>query len=277
MKLCSFLISFAFLNVSSYTTKMEYTKDVAITNAHIRLASIMNNFTIRDKVVLNGLEHVIKTIIAKRQNYLERINNMFTVPEYLPPNTDWCALKVFQKDLQEVIKLELDIPVPEVPDENIPVALIPGENIPVPEVPDENFIKLDLNELGAKRRELTRIALINILKRTINCGKPEKVTHLIAKRSHLGTDTFEKRISHTLAGPEKEISLQCMYILIALFMSTKYPESHITYIQKNSDGTCTLKDDYFEEEFKTYKTYGIIEGQWCQLIDNEVQPLKELL
>ncbi|XP_050423524.1 uncharacterized protein LOC126835193 [Adelges cooleyi] len=250
----SFIISLAFVNVSSISTKIDYTKDVVITNEHIQLAFKMNNFTINDKVILNGLEHVIKKIIENRRNLFEDMNNMLVVPEYESfyhywgeyPSSglNWDALKVLQQRLRDVIRLELDIPVPE--------------------VPDENFRSLVLEELGAKRREFTGIALRNILKRTINYGKTENVTNLINKRS-IGTDT-ENRISRTLAGPERELSLTCMCHIIALFISTKSPESHIKYMQLNPDDTCTLKDDYFDRRDKIYKTYGKFNGQWCQVI-----------
>ncbi|XP_050423537.1 uncharacterized protein LOC126835197 isoform X1 [Adelges cooleyi] len=256
MKIYSFLISFIFVNVSSTTTEMDYMKDVAITNAHIELALKTNNFTIKDKVVLNGLEHVIKKIIESRQYTLEEMNNMLVVPEYLAFCHDLGALREFQKGVRDKIQLELNIPVPEVPDEI-------------------DFSKLVLEELGAKRRKFTGIALKNMLNRIIR--KPENVTNLINERRHLGTDTFENKIIRALAGPEKKLSLSCMCHLIALFMSTKSPESHIKHIQINPDDTCTLKDDNFDRENKTYKTYGQIEGQWCQVIGNEVQRLKELL
>ncbi|XP_050423531.1 uncharacterized protein LOC126835194 isoform X5 [Adelges cooleyi] len=256
MKLYSFLISFAFVNVSSITNEMDYIKEVVITNAHIELAYNMNNIAIKDKVVLNGLEHVIKKTIANKQNLLEEINNLFAVPEFPTFCHDWSALTEFQKNLQDVIQLEL--------------------NIPVPQVPDINFRRLVLKDLGVKRREFTRIALKNILNRIINYKKRENVSHLINVRRQLGTNTLKNKISRALAEPENEISLRSMCHLIALFMSTKYPESHIKYIQINSDCTCTLKDDYCNRG-SAYKTYGQIEGQWCQVIGNEVQPLKELL
>ncbi|XP_050423539.1 uncharacterized protein LOC126835197 isoform X3 [Adelges cooleyi] len=255
MKIYSFLISFIFVNVSSTTTEMDYMKDVAITNAHIELAFNMNNFTIKNIIVLNGLEHVIKKIIKNEEYFLGFLNTMLVVPEYPSFGLNWGALMLLQKDVRDEIQLEL--------------------NIPVPEVPDENFSKLVLEELGAKRRKFTGIALKNMLNRIIR--KPENVTNLINERRHLGTDTFENKIIRALAGPEKKLSLSCMCHLIALFMSTKSPESHIKHIQINPDDTCTLKDDNFDRENKTYKTYGQIEGQWCQVIGNEVQRLKELL
>ncbi|XP_050423541.1 uncharacterized protein LOC126835198 [Adelges cooleyi] len=144
-------------------------------------------------------------------------------------------------------------------------------DIPVPETQNFDGFREVLRGLGKKRRKFTEIALKNILNRTINYGKPENVTNHLNERSRLGSDPLEYRIIRALAGPEEDISIPWMCHMIALYLCIKKPISYTTNIQLNSNGTCTLSDDI------TFETYGKIEGQWCQVIGNEVRPLKELL
>ncbi|XP_050421552.1 uncharacterized protein LOC126833965 isoform X2 [Adelges cooleyi] len=248
MNIFSFLISFVFVRVSTYSLK-NYIKDVVITNAHIKLAYNMNNITTKDNVVAaNGLEHVLKKIIEKTDYDLGMMNNMIAIPEYQYLNS-WIECKGSQATLRLEIQNELDLR------------------------------SLYLTELGEERRKFTQTALKNILNRTINYGDPENVTKLIQERTIHGTDALENRFFRALAGPEKEISLLWTCSLIALFMNTKFPRFYIKEIETNSNDTSCIM---IYNDYSIKKTYSKIEGEWCEVIVNELgneeaQPLKEQL
>ncbi|XP_050441078.1 uncharacterized protein LOC126846039 [Adelges cooleyi] len=105
MKFYSFLISFIFVNVSTYDIK-DYIKEVCVTNAHIEHVFNMNNFRIRGKFELNGLEYVVKTFVEQGLHSIGPLNNMFAVPEFRL-YTEWDELIETQAALRELIQSKL--------------------------------------------------------------------------------------------------------------------------------------------------------------------------
>ncbi|XP_050442610.1 uncharacterized protein LOC126846838 isoform X2 [Adelges cooleyi] len=132
MKLFCFLITFWFVNVSTNDTenytRLNYMKDVNVTNAHIKLAS---------------------NKIHKRNNIDTRVMNMmFATPEKdLLYNLS--ELEKMQSDLRKEIELELEIPVPQ-----------------VPHLFFKNYMEV-MEELGKERRVLTAVAVKNIWDKAI--------------------------------------------------------------------------------------------------------------
>ncbi|XP_050442609.1 uncharacterized protein LOC126846838 isoform X1 [Adelges cooleyi] len=151
MKLFCFLITFWFVNVSTNDTenytRLNYMKDVNVTNAHIKLAS--NKIHKRNNIDTNGLEHIIIKIIGNNDKYsLGVMNMMFATPEKdLLYNLS--ELEKMQSDLRKEIELELEIPVPQ-----------------VPHLFFKNYMEV-MEELGKERRVLTAVAVKNIWDKAI--------------------------------------------------------------------------------------------------------------
>ncbi|XP_050423014.1 uncharacterized protein LOC126834855 [Adelges cooleyi] len=204
MKLFCFLTSLIFVNVST-DDLMDYQTNIAITNAHIKLAS--EKIIVGDGFVESGLEQVIKNIIEDDTSYsLGVMNNIIAVPE-TPHLNDFQESARHQSILREKIEKELDIPVPK-----------------VSVVLESDFRRLTLINLGSKRRDLTKEAIINIWNQDV-------------------------------VGSEEQFSSLWICRLIALFMSTKFPLSYVRDIQFDPD-TCIIYDGVI------YKTYKKIEDEW---------------
>ncbi|XP_050435304.1 uncharacterized protein LOC126842387 [Adelges cooleyi] len=263
MKLFCFLTSFVFVNVST-DQLTDYKREVIITNAHIELAYNMNNITVGNKIVANGLEHVIKQIVVD-VDYEANIlgfqlsdivfeNIMFTVPEcfeYLYILEE--AIEI-QKALQKVITDELGIAVPN--------------------IQNQNFGDLVLSQLGKERRRITLMALSNMLSHALGFGN---MTHLIEQRRMHTTGGIKNRIVRTVADiHNQELSILGMCRLIALFISTNLPTSYIKNLKTGDKKTCFLYDKITE-----YKIYRDFDGVWWQVNDNDIddklQPLMDQL
>ncbi|XP_050423990.1 uncharacterized protein LOC126835442 isoform X6 [Adelges cooleyi] len=251
MKLFCYLISFVFVNVSTYILT-GYKRDILITNAYIKLANDMHNVLFEDNFATNGLEHVIKIIIEDDQIYsLGVMYNMITVPEY-PYDNDLLVSSNIQETLQRLIKDELNIAVPLI-DET------------------QAFEILNMLILGTARRRITGIALKHILSRAIDF---ENVTKLMEERRLVGTETLNmnNRITRALSGFRPGITLLQICRLIALFMSAKFPALPPTDIHIDSDMyTCTLMNGITEDQ-----KFRKIEGKWYEVDVDDITNVGEL-
>ncbi|XP_050423985.1 uncharacterized protein LOC126835442 isoform X2 [Adelges cooleyi] len=261
MKLFCYLISFVFVNVSTYILT-GYKRDILITNAYIKLANDMHNVLFEDNFATNGLEHVIKIIIEDDQIYsLGVMYNMITVPEY-PYDNDLLVSSNIQETLQRLIKDELNIAVPLI-DETQGIANRKNRR--------KTFEILNMLILGTARRRITGIALKHILSRAIDF---ENVTKLMEERRLVGTETLNmnNRITRALSGFRPGITLLQICRLIALFMSAKFPALPPTDIHIDSDMyTCTLMNGITEDQ-----KFRKIEGKWYEVDVDDITNVGEL-
>ncbi|XP_050443545.1 uncharacterized protein LOC126847384 isoform X4 [Adelges cooleyi] len=124
MKLFCFLLSIVFVNVSTdEPIETTYKRQIAITNTLIELAHYMNNCTVEDNFISNGLEHLIKKIVFKDVYLYEYVDINFishaiVSPEY-PCTKNTQDSITLQDTLKKQFLNELKMNSPEVPSENV--------------------------------------------------------------------------------------------------------------------------------------------------------------
>ncbi|XP_050443642.1 uncharacterized protein LOC126847455 [Adelges cooleyi] len=260
MKVFCFFISFVFVHVAT-DELMDYKREVFITNAHIELAYNMKKITVGNKVIANGLEHVITKIVDIEDHDMLRdldlqraevvlMSIMIAVPEYYAYLYDLDEAIYIQRAMQDEISSKLGIAVPE--------------------VTDQIFEKLVLTQLGEDRRRFTGKALKDMMNNAItNYGN---LTGHVEERRINPTKALIRKMVRSVYSRKQDDPLLWMCRLIALFMSTKFPTSFIKNIKTGDKKTCFLED-----EITASKTYREINGVWWQVNVNDIEDKLQLL
>ncbi|XP_050425377.1 uncharacterized protein LOC126836212 isoform X2 [Adelges cooleyi] len=170
MKLFCVLISIFFINVSA-DDLMDFMEQVVITNKHIREAYNFNGLK------GYGLEYVIKTIVFEDDYWIDQLNCMIAVPEIVDLGNIQ-EYTNYQLSMQREIKNRLQIPVPQ--------------------VPDQDFRTINLTGLGKARRTLTSDALRNIIRLIFAENQQNVTSRLICRFIGLFTSIkYEKLFTST--------------------------------------------------------------------------------
>ncbi|XP_050443596.1 uncharacterized protein LOC126847423 [Adelges cooleyi] len=255
MKLFCFLLSFVFVNVSTDEPIEEYRKQIAITNTLIEIAHNMNNCTVEDNFISNGLEYLIKNIVFKDVYLFDLINLNFMNHVIVSPDYQCSDSIRGSIRLQETLKQEF----------------LDELKITAPEVPSENFINLDLPQLGDARRSLIGKALKKIILQALDVTN---LTSLIEERRHAPTENSRNRIIRASDRNLYHVSSCLMCQLIALFLLTKCPTHDVFALVNEDENTCTIINKSSIPDTSVYRE---INGIWWQVNPDDINKRVETL
>ncbi|XP_050424337.1 uncharacterized protein LOC126835652 [Adelges cooleyi] len=255
MKLFCLLMLFVLANVST-NNQMEYLSEIVITNALIEIAYKMNNCTVEDNFIANGLEHVVKKIVFKDKHLSDRMNLNFMNHMIVVPEFPFLGVIDASLELEDILKQEI----------------IDELKIKVPEIPSENFTKLDFTQRGDERRCLVGKALKNIICKAIDF---ENLTKLLEERRRAPTVDSRQRIIRASDRNLYQVSVKIMCRLLSLFLCTKCPTQELFCLKDEDKNTCTIINTRSTPEKHVYRE---IDGIWYQVsnddIDYTIEPLK---
>ncbi|XP_050443537.1 uncharacterized protein LOC126847384 isoform X3 [Adelges cooleyi] len=256
MKLFCFLLSIVFVNVSTdEPIETTYKRQIAITNTLIELAHYMNNCTVEDNFISNGLEHLIKKIVFKDVYLYEYVDINFISHAIVSPEYP-CT-----KNTQDSITLQ----------DTLKKQFLNELKMNSPEVPSENLMDLELRHLGDARRNLIGKALKNIICQALDVTN---LTSLIEERRHAPTENSRNRIIRASDRNLYQVPFKKMCEFIIMFLLTKYPIEVVHVRSDEEEKTCALQINYTPE----VRMYREIDGIWWQVpyndLDNPIETLK---
>ncbi|XP_050443527.1 uncharacterized protein LOC126847384 isoform X2 [Adelges cooleyi] len=257
MKLFCFLLSIVFVNVSTdEPIETTYKRQIAITNTLIELAHYMNNCTVEDNFISNGLEHLIKKIVFKDVYLYEYVDINFISHAIVSPEYP-CT-----KNTQDSITLQ----------DTLKKQFLNELKMNSPEVPSENLMDLELRHLGDARRNLIGKALKNIICQALDVTN---LTSLIEERRHAPTENSRNRIIRASDRNLHKVPLTKLCQFVALFLLTKFPTQDVSTMNNKDEKTFTIQIKGLNPERQVYKE---IDGIWWQVNpddkDKRVETLK---